>query len=131
MNPIDAAINRHIDEQSPESLDHLYTAFLSDKLFIATDGKWNPDPTGETTIRAVCIKKKNGQFCLPAFTSIEHLWEWKPEDPPSVEIPGLSLFHLASTMAVEWIVVNHKGIPQGQFNRQEIQLLAAGKKPKN
>jgi len=34
-------------------------------------------------------------------------------------------------MAVEWIVVNHKGIPQGQFNRQEIQLLAAGKKPKN
>ncbi len=131
MNPIDDAINRHIDEQTAESLDGLYTAFLSGKLFIATDGRWNPNPAGETTIRAVCLKKKNGQFCLPAFTSRKHLWEWMPEDPPSVKLPGLSLFQLASTMAVEWIIVNHKGAPQGEFSREEIRLLAAGKKPKN
>ena len=131
MNPIDDAINRHIDEQTPASLDGLYTAFLSGTVFIATDGNPNPLPATNATIRAVCIKKKNGELCLPAFTSLEHLWEWKPEDPPSAELPGLSFFQLASTMAIEWVVVNHKGIPQGQFSREEIRLLAAGKKPKN
>jgi hypothetical protein len=131
MNPIDDAINNHIDQQTAESLDRLYAAFLAGRVLIATDGDPTPLPAGATRVRAACIKNTNGQMCLPAFTSYEHFLEWKPEDPPSVEMSGFTLFQMASTMAVEWIVVNHRGVPQGQFSRAEIRLLAAGMKPKN
>jgi hypothetical protein len=47
-----------------------------------------------------------------------------------MKMSGFNLFQLASTMEIEWIVVNHQGVPQGRFGREEIRLLAAGKKPR-
>ena len=132
-SPIEAAANKHIDERSTASLQNLYRLMLSGKLLVPVFASLSKDASGRTDVPARCIRLPNGEGCLPVFTSVGRLLEWRKEGSEYVEMPGRTLFEMARAMTeIDCIYVNYSdrpGTPKGEITRAEFESLAQGRLP--
>jgi hypothetical protein len=129
-NPIEDAAQEHILTKSPESLRNLYQAMLSGTLIVPLFADLAKDGAGKTDVPVRCIRLPDGEGCVPVFTSVGRLLEWKKEGSKYAEMPGRTLFEMVRAMSeIDCMFVNYsevKGTPKGKISRPEFELLARG-----
>jgi hypothetical protein len=134
-NSIEDAALEHIRTMSAASLRNLYQALLSGRLMVPLSADLTKDAAGRTDVPVQCIRLSNGDGCVPVFTSVDRLLEWKKEGTKYAEMPGPTLFVMVSGMLdIDCVIVNCsdvKGPPKGRISRPEFELLARGILPEN
>ena len=129
-NLIEDAAWEHIRERSPGSLKALYKAMVSGKLLVPLSGEIDKGSPGQARLPVRCVRLSNGAGCVPAFTSVGRLLEWKSEGSKYAELTGPALFDMVTRMPeVDCVIINYskqKGTPKGRVNRGEFELLAKG-----
>jgi hypothetical protein len=132
---IEGAIQRHIQQQSEESLRSLYQAPLSGRLLVPLFSELTTDAAGQTDLPLSCVQLPTGEKCIPAFTSVNRLLEWKNAGSKYTELPGGTLFDMATRMPeIDCIYINfseQQGTPKGKVTRREFELLGRGRVPIN
>jgi hypothetical protein len=130
-NAVDAAIAKHCASFTRESLEELYDALLAGEFLVALSADEEVVSEGAVrTLPIICGRSVDGLPALPVFTSLAHLYEWKPEGCRYTNLGGRVLFSMATGMAdIEVIVVNGRGAPRGHISRAEFVRLSEGIKP--
>ena len=127
-NPIEEAINGHIHQRSQSSLQDLYQALLAGDLLIPVFAEVATDASGRTDVPVTCVRLPTGEGCIPAFTSVSRLLEWKKMGSEYVQLPGKTLFKMAADMPeIDCVYVNYsdqQGAPKGKVTRLEFEKLA-------
>jgi hypothetical protein len=135
VDSIEEAILRHIREKSPASLRGLYEALLAGNLLVPVFSELTRDASGRTDVPVSCIRLPNGEGCIPAFTSVARLLECRQAGSQYAELPGPTLFKMASGMPeIDCIYVNYserQGTPKGKVARLEFDSLARGIMPEH
>jgi SseB protein N-terminal domain len=117
-NRIDDAIYAYLRGGDLVALDALYIALVEEKLSIPLLGPVKEVAPGRHDLPVLCIKTEDGGGAIPAFTSAEHLLEWKPEGCLHTEVVGRSLVAMAIGMSsISEIVINMNGVPRGSIPR--------------
>jgi hypothetical protein len=133
LNSIEKAAQLHIEHRSSESLQVLYKAILSGEFLVPLFADLAKDSARGTDVPVRCVRLPNGEGCLPVFTSVERLLEWKRNGSKYTEMPSRMLFEMVSAMPeVDCVFVNYseqKGAPKGKLTRREFELLARGITP--
>jgi hypothetical protein len=130
---IEDAAQAHIRDNSQDSLRGLYRALLSGRLVVPLWVEPTKDAAGHTKMPVRCVRLPNGEGCLPVFTSVDRLLEWKKDGSVYAEMPGDTLFKMVSAMQeIDFVFVNYsdrQGTPKGKLTRAEFDLLAQGVLP--
>jgi len=130
---IEEAAQNHIRDKSHASLRDLYNALLSGTLVVPLFADLAKETGGRTDVPVRCIRLSDGEGCLPVFTSVDRLREWKTDGSKYAEMPGRTLFEMVNAMPeIDCVYVNyseHKGTPKGKVSRREFESLARGELP--
>jgi hypothetical protein len=72
-------------------------------------------------VPVICIKNESGEGAIPAFTSMEHLLNWKRDGCLYITITGRVLLEMAINMSdVAEIQINPYDAPRGRIPRVDF-----------
>jgi hypothetical protein len=132
-NSIEDAALLHIDRRCKASLGNLYRSLLSGTLVVPLFAALTKDAAGRTDVPVRCIRLADGEVCVPVFTSVDRLLEWKKDGSKYTEMCGRRLFEMVTAMPeIDFVFVNYSdvgGAPKGKITRPEFELLAQGVVP--
>jgi hypothetical protein len=132
-NSLEEAIWKQIHERSQPSLWNLYEVLLEGNLLVPVFERLKTDSIGRTDVPVICVRLSDGEGCLPVFTSVKRLLEWKQNGAKYIEMRGRALFEMANGIPeIDAIYCNYseiKGSPKGKVSRAEFSLLAKGVLP--
>lgn len=125
-NRLDDAIFAFVREQSESARLALHMIFLDEDLYVPIAAEVAELQPGEYGVPVICIKTEAGAGALPAFTSVRHLLQWKPQGCLYTSTCGGSLIRMAVGMAdVDEILVNPSAVPRGRIPRRDFQRMLA------
>jgi len=120
------AIVAFTEDRTPERQLTMERALLAGQFLV---------PIGDEDVKARgdryrlpvrCFRTDEGLAAAPAFTSLERLFDWKPEGCRYVTLDGHKIIDMVFAMPeVEVIAVNPKGVPRGLIPREEFLRLLA------
>jgi len=125
-NRIDDAIGAYLQDRSDAALRVLDRALIEEELHVPVSEPVSELIPGRYDVAVVCIKTDAGEGAIPVFTTVAHLFEWKPEGCLYTSLNGRSVIEMATGMeAISEILINPKGVPRGRIPRADfIRMLA-------
>jgi SseB protein N-terminal domain len=123
-NPLDQLIWAYVSDRSDESLRALHAAFLAEQLHVPLSEPVKELERDRFDLPVICIRTATGAGAIPAFTSLEHLFEWKPQGCLYTSLRGRALLTMAMGMVeIAEIRVNPNGVPRGCLLREEFEKM--------
>jgi hypothetical protein len=125
MQPIvDQAIQAYVRDRSEAVLKVLHVAFLDASLFVPLANPVREISPARYDIPVLCIRGDAGEGAIPAFTTHEHLLEWKPTGCLYTNLGGRALLEMAIGMTdISVILINPAGAPRGQIPREDFARM--------
>ena len=123
---IEDAISFYSATRSASALEALELALLRNDVLVPTSEVVKDLGDNRYDVPVVCLKTRAGDGAIPAFTTINHLLDWKPEGCKYVILTGKLLLEMALGMPeISEIVINVDGTPRGAIPRSEFERLIA------
>jgi SseB protein N-terminal domain len=123
-NRLDQLIGAFVSDQSDQALRALHTAFLTEQLHIPVSEPVKELEPRRYDVPVICIRTATGAGAIPVFTSLEHLFEWKPQGCLYICVRGRALLTMAIGMSdIAEINVNPNGVPRGCLLREEFEKM--------
>jgi hypothetical protein len=120
---IESAIASYTSNRSDTALRALDLAIVQDEVLVPVSSEAETE-TGHLEIPVICLKTTAGDGAIPAFTTIDQLFKWRPEGCKYVTLTGRALLEMATTMPkISRIVINVDGSPRGAIPRSEFARL--------
>jgi hypothetical protein len=118
------AIIAFTEDRSAERLLAMEMALLSGEFLIPIGDEEVESRGDRHRVPVVCFRTEEGFAAAPAFTSVERLFDWKPEGSRYVSLRGYKLIDMVFAMPeVDVIAVNPKGVPRGLIPREDFLRL--------
>ena len=125
---IDQAIQAYVRDRSDTALRALHVAFLDASLFVPLANPVKEISPARYDIPVLCIRGDAGEGAIPAFTTQDHLLEWKPAGCQYTNLSGRALLGMAIGMLdISVILINPAGAPRGQIPRDDFAKMLSVK----
>lgn len=123
QNKLDEIIALHASDPSSETERQLNETFLGSTLLVPILGPISREGD-QHDIPVLCLKSPEGIGGMPVFTSLSHLYEWKPQGQMHIAIGGRKALELAlSIKEISEVWVNISGVPRGRIPRYIVETM--------
>lgn len=123
-NDAERAIIAFTNERTPERMHDMDLALLAAEFIVPVSDEGVESRGNVHTVPVRCFVTEEGFRAAPAFTTVERLFDWKPEGSRYVTLIGHKLIDMAFGIAeIDVIAVNPKGVPRGLIPRGEFLRL--------
>lgn len=124
QDPLDEAIRAHVSDPNPLTLRALHLAFLNSTLIIPLAEPVKKLGRDRYDIPVLSIMDGERGGAVPAFTTLDHLYEWKPQGCLYTDLNGRSLLTMALGMTgILQVLVNPGGAPSGRIPRTDFSRM--------
>jgi len=104
----------------------MYKTFLAEEFYVPVSEPVQEIQIGHHDVPVICIRMEDGTGALPAFTTMEHLFQWKPEGCLYISLAGRSLIAMAIGMNdISEIAINPCDAPRGRVPRVDFERMLA------
>ena len=125
-NRFDDVIAAYAQDPSDTKLLGLHVAFLTANFHVPVSEPVKELDPNRYDIPVICVKTETGAGAIPAFTTMDHLFKWKPEGCLYTSLTGSSLLAMAADMeAISEIRVNPNDVPCGRIPRADFRRMLA------
>ena len=123
---IDEAIAAYSGNRTDARLRSLHEAFLKNPLLVPVSEPVKELQPSKYDVPVICMRTESGAGAIPAFTTLDHLFKWKPQGCLYVSITGRALLTMAIDMTeISEILVNPNDSPRGRIPKGDFEQMLA------
>jgi len=124
VNKVDEAIVAYIQDRNDALFFEMYQVLLTESLYLPISEGPKEVCLGCLDVPVVCVRTETGAGAIPAFTSMEHLFKWKPQGCTYACITGRKLIEMAIGMSdISEISINYNDVPRGRIPREHFERM--------